>query len=137
MAVLQVRRPHADLRDGWHVDPAVPPTGEAAAGMECYFARGGADTEQMQVALEHMDFVPNDHPGDSVVHVRVLRVPVPERVASGDESVGASLWRRFVLPGRDFSETCAALQSAGCTVHAWAEDAILLAIDDRRRSDGD
>lgn len=136
VAVLQVRRPRADLRDGWHVDLAAPPTAEAAASMYSYFARGGADTEQMRVALEHIDFVPYDHTSEAVVHVSVLQVPVPEQVTGSDGSVVTALWRRFVLPGRNFSETCAALQSAGCTVHAWAEDAVLLAIDDRWRSDG-
>ena len=136
MAVLQVRRPYADVRDGLDVNPAVLPTGAAAATLECYFAYGGAGTEQIRGALEHIRFVPYEIPSDGAVPVSVLQALVPELAFLDRPSVSTSLWRQFVLPGGDYLETCAALEGAGLTAHAWAEDAVDLAIEDRWRSDG-
>lgn len=142
VAVLRVRRSEADRRGGWSVDSTVPPFGRAAiASPLCYFALGGADVGQMLGVLQHIGLEPHERQRSSsdfsktAVTVTVLPVSVPERVEGYGGSVRGGERQQFVLPGRDYSETCTALWGGGLTLHECFEDARDLAIEDRWRSD--
>lgn len=134
VAVLHVERPEADLVDGETVDLDLGPDNEDSFGLDRYCALDGGDYDKTSAMLLRAGFTPHDSMLDDsesetvTVPVVVLGVTVPHTalrdsggvdltVQSGGQVVSIGGGRQFVLEGKDYDETCAALRAAGFDLH--------------------
>lgn len=140
VAVLHVERPETELTDGRTVALDLSSESEGSFGLDRYCALDGGDHEATRTALRGAGFALHDRVGDAsgpataAVPVVLLSVTVPETalcgggvdliVGPGGSVVSIDGGQRFVLEGRDYDETCAALQGAGFDLHRRVLDSL-------------